>query len=84
MARTCGQSRAAMARATATMGAGAQATPPDQQARAASLQIVMIGLALCAILLWRPRGLLGETRILSRHVQQPGTAATAAATTNEP
>jgi branched-chain amino acid transport system permease protein len=36
--------------------------PPDQQARAAALQITMIGVALCAILLFRPRGLLGETR----------------------
>jgi len=45
--------------------------PPEQQARAASLQIVMIGLALCAILLWRPRGILGEARILSRHVLRP-------------
>ena len=42
--------------------------PAEQQARAASLQIVMIGLALCAILLWRPRGILGEARIMSRHV----------------
>lgn len=42
--------------------------PADQQARAASLQIVMIGVALCVILLWRPRGILGEARIMSRHV----------------
>jgi branched-chain amino acid transport system permease protein len=42
--------------------------PSGQQARAAALQIVMIGLALCAILLLRPRGILGEERIVSRHV----------------
>jgi branched-chain amino acid transport system permease protein len=42
--------------------------PPPQQARAASLQIVLIGIALCAILLLRPRGILGEVRIVSRHL----------------
>jgi branched-chain amino acid transport system permease protein len=42
--------------------------PPDQQARAAALQIVMIGLALCAILLLRPRGILGEVQVISRHL----------------
>ena len=42
--------------------------PPGQQARAAALQIVMIGVALCAILLLRPRGILGEERVVSRHV----------------
>jgi branched-chain amino acid transport system permease protein len=42
--------------------------PPEQQARAASLQIVMIGAALCAILLTRPRGMLGEARLISRRV----------------
>jgi branched-chain amino acid transport system permease protein len=46
----------------------AAVVPPEQQARAASLQIVMIGVALCAILLLRPRGLLGEVRIVSRHL----------------
>ncbi|MFV0383588.1 branched-chain amino acid ABC transporter permease [Paracoccus sp. (in: a-proteobacteria)] len=37
-----------------------------QQARAASLQIVMIGVALCAVLLLRPRGILGEADTLRR------------------
>lgn len=55
--------------------------PAEQQARAASLQIVMIGLALCAILLWRPRGILGEARILSRHVLRPPSPAAPAPTT---
>jgi branched-chain amino acid transport system permease protein len=45
--------------------------PPEQQARAAALQIVMIGLALCAVLLLRPRGLLGELRVVSRHLDSP-------------
>lgn len=40
--------------------------PADQQARAASLQIVMIGVALCAVLLLRPRGILGEAGTLRR------------------
>jgi len=38
--------------------------PPEQQARAAALQIVMIGVGLCLILLLRPRGLIGESRSL--------------------
>jgi branched-chain amino acid transport system permease protein len=42
--------------------------PAGQQARAAALQIVMIGVALCAILLVRPRGILGEERVVSRHL----------------
>lgn len=58
--------------------------PPEQQARAASLQIVMIGLALCAILLWRPRGILGEARIMSRHVlRRTAPAAPLPSTTSE-
>ena len=42
--------------------------PPEAQARAAALQIVMIGLAICVMLLVRPRGILGELRTVSRHV----------------
>jgi branched-chain amino acid transport system permease protein len=34
--------------------------PPEQQARAASLQIVAIGVMLCVILLVRPNGLFGD------------------------
>ena len=37
--------------------------PTDQQARAASLQIVLIGVMLCAVLLVRPNGLLGDRAI---------------------
>lgn len=36
--------------------------PPELQARAAALQIVAIGVGLCLILLFRPRGLIGERR----------------------
>lgn len=42
--------------------------PADQQARAASLQIVIIGVMLCLILLWRPQGLLPELRQVSRQL----------------
>ncbi|MBG1232326.1 branched-chain amino acid ABC transporter permease [Aestuariivirga litoralis] len=44
--------------------------PPDQQARAAALKIVMIGVAICAVLLLRPRGVLGELRTISRHIEK--------------
>jgi len=36
--------------------------PPEHQARAASLQIVIIGVMLCLVLLWRPQGILPERR----------------------
>ncbi len=42
--------------------------PAGDQARAATLQIVMIGISLCLILLFRPRGVLGELRVVSRHL----------------
>ena len=42
--------------------------PPGQQARAAALQIVAIGVMLALILLLRPRGLLGEEKTVSRHI----------------
>lgn len=44
--------------------------PPGEQARAAALQIVMIGAALCAILLYRPRGILGEETSMSRAIER--------------
>ena len=40
--------------------------PPEQQARAAALQIVAL---MAAILLLRPRGPLGEQVTVSRHVE---------------
>jgi branched-chain amino acid transport system permease protein len=42
--------------------------PPDQQARASALKIVMIGVGICLVLLLRPRGILGELKTVSRHV----------------
>ena len=47
------------------VGAGAfsaAVVPSDWQARAASLQIVAIGVMLCLILLWRPQGFLAARR----------------------
>jgi branched-chain amino acid transport system permease protein len=43
---------------------------PEQQARAAALQIVLIGVLLCVTLLLRPRGLFGELTTISRHLDQ--------------
>lgn len=40
--------------------------PPEQQARAASLQIVAIGVMLCVILLVRPNGLFGDRPLRAR------------------
>ncbi|WP_159948737.1 branched-chain amino acid ABC transporter permease [Rhizobium sp. 18065] len=40
--------------------------PPEDQARAAALQIVAIGVGLCLMLLLRPRGLFGEVSPLAR------------------
>jgi len=42
--------------------------PPEQQARAAALQIVAIGVVMSLILLLRPRGILGEEMTVSRHL----------------
>ena len=44
--------------------------PPEEQARAAALQIVAIGVMLSATLLMRPRGLLGELTVVSRHLDR--------------
>ena len=44
--------------------------PPEQQARAASLQIVAIGVMLCLILVVRPRGILGAESTVSRHLRR--------------
>ncbi len=41
--------------------------PQALQARSAALQTVLIGVALAAVLRIRPRGLLGETTVVSRH-----------------
>jgi branched-chain amino acid transport system permease protein len=34
--------------------------PQDQQARAAALQVVLIGVLIAGMLVWRPRGLIGQ------------------------
>jgi branched-chain amino acid transport system permease protein len=41
--------------------------PQAEQARAASLQVVLIGVLIALMLLWRPRGLMGEATAVSRH-----------------
>jgi branched-chain amino acid transport system permease protein len=43
---------------------------PTEQARAAALQIVAIGVMLALTLLLRPRGLIGELATVSRHLDQ--------------
>src|SRR5918994_1027013 len=54
-----------------TMAGGVlrEIVPAQHQARAATLQVVLIGLMLVAILLIRPRGLLGEEAVVSRHAR---------------
>ena len=47
----------------------AAAVPAEYQARAAALQIVLIGVALAALLVVRPRGLLGEEKVVSRFIK---------------
>ncbi len=42
--------------------------PPDWQARGASLRVVAIGVLLVVVLLFRPRGLIGERATVSRHI----------------
>jgi branched-chain amino acid transport system permease protein len=42
--------------------------PPEDQARAAALRIVAIGVLLAATIVLRPHGLLGEHLTVSRHV----------------
>lgn len=44
--------------------------PADQQARASALQIVAIGVILASMLLARPRGLIGERAVISRHLDE--------------
>jgi branched-chain amino acid transport system permease protein len=41
--------------------------PQAEQARAAALQVVLIGVLIALMLLWRPRGLMGEQTAVSRH-----------------
>lgn len=46
--------------------------PQAEQARAAALQVVLIGLLIALMLLWRPRGLMGEATAVSRHAGTSG------------
>ena len=41
--------------------------PPSQAAQGAAIQVILIGLMLVAMLLLRPRGLIGEQAVVSRH-----------------
>ena len=43
--------------------------PPEEQARAAALRIVAIGVLLSTTIVLRPRGLFGERATVSRHVE---------------
>jgi branched-chain amino acid transport system permease protein len=42
--------------------------PPEDQAQAAALRIIAIGVLLSCTIVLRPRGLLGERVMVSRHV----------------
>jgi branched-chain amino acid transport system permease protein len=42
--------------------------PPSHAAQGAAVQVILIGLLLMLVLLFRPRGLIGEAAVVSRHV----------------
>ena len=42
--------------------------PPSHAAQGAAVQVISIGLVLVLMLLFRPRGLIGEAAVVSRHV----------------
>jgi branched-chain amino acid transport system permease protein len=50
--------------------------PQALQARGAALQVVLIGVVLAGVLLCRPRGLLGEDAVVSRHIRATDADAT--------
>jgi branched-chain amino acid transport system permease protein len=54
---------------SASGAALAAALPQALQARGAALQTVLIGVLLAAVLLVRPRGLIGEEMVISRHAR---------------
>ena len=41
--------------------------PPSHAAQGAAVQVILIGLLLIFVLLYRPHGLLGEAAVVSRH-----------------
>jgi branched-chain amino acid transport system permease protein len=43
--------------------------PADEQARAAALRIVAIGMLMSAMIVLRPRGLFAERATVSRHIE---------------
>jgi len=47
----------------------ASVLPQAMQARGAALQVVLIGVVLAAVLVARPRGLMGEEATVSRHLR---------------
>ena len=49
-----------------------QVLPPAMKVRGAALQVVLIGVAIAAMLVLRPRGLLGEEVVVSRHAAMEG------------
>ena len=55
---------------TLTGAAFAAFLPAALQAPAASLRIVLIGVVLALVLLVRPRGLIGERTVISRHLSE--------------
>jgi branched-chain amino acid transport system permease protein len=55
---------------TLTGAAFAAFLPAGLQAPAASLRIVLIGVVLAVVLLVRPRGLIGEKTVISRHLNE--------------
>jgi branched-chain amino acid transport system permease protein len=57
---------------SASGGLLAAVIPQERQARAAALQIVLIGVVLAAVLVARPRGLVGEEAVVSRHARPEG------------
>ncbi len=52
---------------TASGIAVAKLVPPSHAAQGAAVQVILIGLALVLMLLYRPRGLIGEQAVVSRH-----------------
>jgi branched-chain amino acid transport system permease protein len=57
---------------TASGAAMGAVLPPEMRVRGAALQVILIGLALAAMLLWRPRGLFGERLAVSRYLDEAG------------
>ena len=45
----------------------AKLVPPSHAAQGAAIQVILIGLVLVLMLLFRPRGLVGEQAVVSRH-----------------